>query len=68
MENLAHSEIGHLFDCSEGQMLTLAQALEERAVVYIVLQTLAFPAYAMTLGKLVINDWKHLLSTRFAHG
>ena len=60
IENLVHSEIGHLFNCNGSEALRLAQALEENAIVYFCLQPLAFPAYANCLGKLIINDIKSL--------
>ncbi|WP_040615110.1 FtsK/SpoIIIE domain-containing protein [Rickettsiella grylli] len=63
IENIADSEIGHLFDCSSGNVITLDKAFSERAVVYFCLQPLAFPAYAETLGKLIINDIKSLLAS-----
>ena len=53
----------HLFDCHGDGVLTLSKALEEGAVVYFCLQPLAFPAYAETLGKLIVNDIKALAST-----
>jgi conjugal transfer pilus assembly protein TraD len=62
IENIAASEIGHLFDCSSGTVITLDKAFSEKAVVYFCLQPLAFPAYAETLGKLIINDIKSLLA------
>lgn len=64
IENLAHSEIGHLFDCSSDNVLQLSQALAENAVVYFCLQPLQFPAYAELLGKLIINDLKALVATQ----
>lgn len=65
IQNIAHSEIGHLFDCNESdKILTLAKAFKEKAVVYFCLQPLAFPAYASTLGKLVINDLKSLIASQ----
>lgn len=63
IENIAGSEIGHLFDCSSSQVITLEKAFTEKAVVYFCLQPLAFPAYAQTLGKLIINDIKALLAS-----
>ena len=63
IENIAESEIGHLFDCSSGNVITLDKAFSEKAVVYFCLQPLAFPAYAETLGKLIINDIKSLLAS-----
>ncbi len=66
IENLAKSEIGHLFDSSNGRVLTLEKALEENAVVFFCLQPLAFPSYAECLGKLIINDIKHLASSQLA--
>lgn len=63
IENIAESEIGHLFDCSSGNVITLDKAFAEKAVVYFCLQPLAFPAYAETLGKLIINDIKSLLAS-----
>ncbi len=65
IENMANSEIGHLFDCQgddQNDVLTLSKALEENAVVYFCLKPLAFPAYASSLGKLIINDLKALAS------
>lgn len=64
IQNIAQSEIGHLFDCSSGDVLTLEKALSENAVVYFCLQPLAFPAYASTLGKLIINDLKSLIASQ----
>lgn len=66
IENIAESEIGHLFDCSVGKVITLDKALSENAVVYFCLQPLAFPAYAETLGKLIINDIKSLVASLLA--
>ena len=66
IENLANSEIGNLFDCQQGQILKLEKALQENAVVYFCLQPLAFPSYAECLGKLIINDIKHLASSQLA--
>lgn len=63
IENIAESELGHLFDCSSGKVITLDKAFSEKAVVYFCLQPLAFPAYAETLGKLIINDIKSLLAS-----
>ncbi len=63
IENMAESEIGHLFDCSSGNVITLDKAFAEKAVVYFCLQPLAFPAYAETLGKLIINDIKSPLAS-----
>src|SRR3990167_3537469 len=62
IQNIAHSEIGHLFDCSDGNVITLEKILQEKAIVYFCLQPLAFPAYASTLGKLVITDLKSLIA------
>lgn len=64
IENMAQSEIGHLFDCQSGPVITLQQALQEKALVYFSLQPLAFPAYAESLGKLIINDLKALAATQ----
>ncbi len=67
IENMANSEIGHLFNCQgagQDKVLTLTKALEENAVVYFCLKPLAFPAYASSLGKLIINDLKALASTQ----
>jgi len=50
IDNIAHSEIGHLFDCGSGEVLTLEKAFEENAIVYFCLQPLAFPAYAELCG------------------
>ncbi len=66
IENLANSEIGHLFDCKSGEVLNLNQAFDENAVVYFCLQPLQFPAYAELLGKLVINDLKSLISQQLS--
>ncbi len=60
IDNMTKSEVGHLFDTSSGVVLTLDKALEENAIVYFCLQPLAFPAYAESLGKLIINDLKAL--------
>lgn len=64
VENLVNSEIGHLFNCNEGDVLELPKALEENAVIYFCLQPLAFPAYANNLGKLIINDIKALAASQ----
>lgn len=64
IQNIANSEIGHLFDCNNDNFLTLEKALHENAVVYFCLQPLAFPAYASTLGKLIINDLKSLIASQ----
>lgn len=66
IENIAESEIGHLFDCSVGEVITLDKVLSENAVVYFCLQPLAFPAYAEILGKLIINDIKSLVASLLA--
>jgi conjugal transfer pilus assembly protein TraD len=66
IENIAESEIGHLFDCSVGEVITLDKVLSENAVVYFCLQPLAFPAYAETLEKLIINDIKSLVASLLA--
>jgi len=58
IQNFIKSEIGHLFDTSNGEVLNLEQAKDEKAIIYFCLQPLAFPAYAKTLGKLIINDFK----------
>ncbi len=63
IENLVNSEIGHLFDCRQGRVLTLPKALRENAIIYFCLQPLAFPAYANCLGKLIINDIKALAAS-----
>ncbi len=62
INNIAKSEIGNLFDCSSGEVLTLEKAFDENAIVYFCLQPLAFPSYAELMGKLVINDIKSLAS------
>jgi conjugal transfer pilus assembly protein TraD len=64
IENMANSEIGHLFNCSGKASLHLSKALEENAVIYFCLQPLAFPAYAECLGKLIINDLKSLAASQ----
>lgn len=64
IQNIANSEIGHLFDCRDNCVLTLEKAMHENAVVYFCLQPLAFPAYASTLGKLIINDLKSLIASQ----
>ncbi len=51
-------------DCSKAPVLTLEKALGEKAVVYFCLQPLAFPAYAESLGKLIINDIKSLAAAQ----
>ena len=66
IKNLAQSEIGHLFDCSSGEVITLEKALSEPCVIYFCLQPLAFPAYAETLGKLIINDIKAYAAKQLA--
>lgn len=63
IENLVNSEVGHLFDCRQGEVLSLPGALEENAVIYFCLQPLAFPAYANCLGKLIINDIKAMAAS-----
>lgn len=62
IENLVTSEIGHLFNTLTGEVLVLEKALNENAIVYFCLQPLAFPIYASTLGKLIINDLKNLVA------
>lgn len=68
LRTLARSEIGHLFDTANAgpdrQVLELLRAVEERAVVYFCLPALQFPAFAKTLGKLVINDLKATAADR----
>lgn len=64
IQNIANSEIGHLFDCRDESILTLEKAMQENAIVYFCLQPLAFPAYASTLGKLIINDLKSLIASQ----
>lgn len=68
IQTMAHSEIGDLFNCQQAssghRILTLPTALAEQAVVYFCLQPLAFPAYATTLGKLIINDLKALAASQ----
>lgn len=64
IENITNSEIGHLFDCSQGDVVSLSHALQENAIVYFCLQPLAYPAYAATLGKLIINDIKSLVASQ----
>ena len=66
IENLASSEIGHLFDCSQGTVLTLNEVCAQNAIAYFCLSPLAFPAYAKTLGKLIINDLKAVISEQLA--
>lgn len=66
IENMTRSEIGALFDCQSGSVLTLKQALAEKAIVYFCLQPLAFPAYAQLLGKVIINDLKHLFAQQLS--
>jgi len=67
IDNIAKSELGHLFDCSQGKVIELRKAIDEKAVIYVGLQPLAFPSYAETLGKLFINDLKSLLSEQLRH-
>ncbi len=62
IQNITQSEIGHLFDCSQGEVLNIEKAIDERGIVYCCLQPLAFPAYAATLGKLIVNDIKAVVS------
>jgi len=64
IQNMVNSEIGDLLNTSKGNVIELSVALSENAVVYFCLQPLAFPAYAETLGKLIINDIKALLASR----
>lgn len=66
IDNIAQSEIGYLFDCRAGEVLTLERALKDNAIVYFCLQPLAFPAYAETLGKLIINDIKAMAASFLA--
>lgn len=67
--NLANSEIGHLFDTSKSNsVITLDQVMKEGGVAYFSLQPLLFPAYASTVGKLIINDLKALASTQLKGG
>ena len=68
IENLARSDIGHLFDCRGDDVLMLEKALSENAVVYFCLSPLQFPAYAGTLGKLIINDIKSLVGSIINRG
>ncbi len=68
IDNLINSEIGHLFDCSHGDVITLEKAYREKAIVYFCLSPLAFPGYAKTLGKLIINDIKSLLAGNITRG
>lgn len=68
IDNLINSEIGHLFDCSRGTVITLEKAYKEKAIVYFCLSPLAFPGYANTLGKLIINDLKSLMANNITHG
>jgi conjugal transfer pilus assembly protein TraD len=63
IENMANSEIGELFNCSSGKVLCLEDAIAENAIVYFCLQPLSFPAYAESLGKLIINDLKALAAS-----
>ncbi len=60
INTLVQSEIGHLFQTQGKDTLTFSRALKNNAIVYLGLQPLAFPAYARTLGKLMINDLKAL--------
>lgn len=67
VENLVDSELGHLFQCAgQSQVLTLAKAFEEKAMVYFCLQPLLFPSYAETLGRLVVNDLKALAASQLS--
>ena len=65
---LARSEIGHLFDTTDAgpdvTVLELLRAVEEQAMVYFCLPALQFPAFAKTIGKLVVNDLKAAASER----
>jgi len=45
-------------------MTALDRFLHTGGVIYFALQPLAFPAYAQTLGKLVINDIKALATSQ----
>jgi len=62
--NIVDSEIGHLFDCAHGKVLQLYDAINNAGVIYFCLTPLAFPAYAETLGKLIINDLKSIIASR----
>lgn len=64
IENITTSEIGHLFDCSTGEVITLDRILKEKAIGYFCLQPLAFPSYAELLGKLIINDLKCVVASQ----
>lgn len=64
IDNMINSEIGHLFDSQSGLTLNLHQAFQENAIIYFCLQPLALPAYAASLGRLMINDIKSLASTQ----
>jgi len=65
IQNMARSEIGHLFDCQgRNDVIDLSKPMPQGGVIYFALQPLAFPAYAQTLGKLIINDLKSLAASR----
>ncbi|MEK6750536.1 MAG: TraM recognition domain-containing protein [Pseudomonadota bacterium] len=66
IQNLVHSEVGHLFDSQGGAALRIDRAFDERAVVYFKLQPLMFPSYARTFGKLITNDIKALTAMRMS--
>ena len=65
IENIAYSEIGSLFDCknADGVVLELDKAIQQKGIVYFCLQPLSFPAYATSLGKLIINDIKSVIAS-----
>ncbi|MFQ5469927.1 MAG: TraM recognition domain-containing protein [Gammaproteobacteria bacterium] len=72
MQNFIQSKIGSLFDTkgntSEGEVLTPEKGCKENAVMFFSLQPLAFPAYADTIGKLIINDIKSYAASQLTAG
>ena len=51
IHNMTHSEIGTLFDCQSGQVLTLQQALAEKAVVYCLFTTVSVSSVCTVVRK-----------------
>ena len=64
IKNIVDSEIGDLFNTATGEVIALSDVVAEQGMAYFCLQPLAFPAYAQTLGKLIINDLKALLASQ----
>lgn len=63
IRNLARSELGPLFEIDKVKNLVLGESLKRGEVIYMGLNPLKFPAFAGTLGKLIVNDFKSGLDT-----